>query len=118
MQIAHLDARVILFVALGVFAVFYIAILAAGVRRPTQADEAGQSRAALPALLATGFVTNFFDTLGIGSFATTTTIFRHWKLVRDERHPGHAERRAHPADHRAGVHLHDASFRSIRERSS
>ena len=23
-----------------------------------------------------GFVTNFFDTLGIGSFATTTTIFR------------------------------------------
>ena len=25
---------------------------------------------------ATGFVTNFFDTLGIGSFATTTAIFR------------------------------------------
>jgi uncharacterized membrane protein YfcA len=33
-------------------------------------------------------VTNFFDTLGIGSFATTTAIFRQWKMVRDERIPG------------------------------
>jgi uncharacterized membrane protein YfcA len=39
-------------------------------------------------LLATGFVTNFFDTLGIGSYATTTAIFRKWKLVPDERIPG------------------------------
>jgi uncharacterized membrane protein YfcA len=63
-------------------------MLATGLRKPTRADEAGPSGAALPALLATGFVTNFFDTLGIGSFATTTTIFRHWKLVRDEDIPG------------------------------
>jgi uncharacterized membrane protein YfcA len=38
--------------------------------------------------LATGFVTNFFDTLGIGSFATTTTLFRLRKLVADEYIPG------------------------------
>ena len=38
--------------------------------------------------LAVGFVTNFFDTLGIGSFATTTTIFKLTKLVRDELIPG------------------------------
>jgi uncharacterized membrane protein YfcA len=37
---------------------------------------------------ATGFVTVFFDTLGIGSFATTTTIFRAWRLVPDELIPG------------------------------
>jgi uncharacterized membrane protein YfcA len=37
---------------------------------------------------ATGFVTVFFDTLGIGSFATTTTIFRAWHLVPDELIPG------------------------------
>ena len=35
-----------------------------------------------------GFVTNFFDTLGIGSFATTTTALRLWRLVPDELIPG------------------------------
>ena len=38
--------------------------------------------------IAIGFVTNFFDTLGIGSFATTTTTYRLWKLVPDEQIPG------------------------------
>ncbi len=35
-----------------------------------------------------GFVTNFFDTLGIGSFATTTTVFRLFRRVPDESIPG------------------------------
>jgi uncharacterized membrane protein YfcA len=35
-----------------------------------------------------GFVTNFFDTLGIGSFATTTAAFRVFRLVPDELIPG------------------------------
>lgn len=35
-----------------------------------------------------GFVTNFFDTLGIGSFAPTTAAFRMWRLVPDEKIPG------------------------------
>ena len=38
--------------------------------------------------LTIGLLTNFFDTLGIGSFATTTTMFRLWKLVADEKIPG------------------------------
>jgi len=38
--------------------------------------------------LGIGLLTNFFDTLGIGSFATTTTLFRLWKLVPDEKIPG------------------------------
>jgi uncharacterized membrane protein YfcA len=38
--------------------------------------------------LAIGAVTNFFDTLGIGSFATTTTMYRLWRLVKDENIPG------------------------------
>ena len=37
---------------------------------------------------AIGFVTNFFDTLGVGSFAPTTSIFRLLRLVPDERIPG------------------------------
>jgi uncharacterized membrane protein YfcA len=35
-----------------------------------------------------GFVTNFFDTRGIGSFAPTTAIFKLRNLVRDEQIPG------------------------------
>ena len=35
-----------------------------------------------------GFLTNFFDTLGIGSFATTTTIYRLWRLVPVQNVPG------------------------------
>jgi len=48
------------------------------------------SGAAIPDLTRTGigFVTNFFDTLGIGSFATTTTLFRLLRLVPDENIPG------------------------------
>jgi uncharacterized membrane protein YfcA len=41
-----------------------------------------------PIDLLIGFVTNFFDTLGIGSFATTTTTFRMARLVPDELIPG------------------------------
>src|SRR6185437_4658679 len=36
----------------------------------------------------TSFVANFFDTLGVGSFATTTSAFRYWRMVPDERIPG------------------------------
>jgi uncharacterized membrane protein YfcA len=39
-------------------------------------------------LVALGFVTNFFDTLGIGSFATTTAVFKMMRLVPDEKIPG------------------------------
>jgi uncharacterized membrane protein YfcA len=35
--------------------------------------------------IAIGFVTDFFDTLGIGSFATTTTAFKLLRVVPDER---------------------------------
>jgi uncharacterized membrane protein YfcA len=35
-----------------------------------------------------GFVTNFFDMLGIGSFAPTTAVFKLAKLVSDEKIPG------------------------------
>ena len=38
--------------------------------------------------IALGAVTNFFDTLGIGSFATTTAVFRLRKMVPDRIIPG------------------------------
>ena len=37
-----------------------------------------------PIQLAIGFATDFFDTLGIGSFATTTAAYKLFKVVHDE----------------------------------
>lgn len=41
-----------------------------------------------PARLGIGFLTDFLDTLGIGSFANTTSMYRMWGLVADEKIPG------------------------------
>lgn len=63
------------------------ALLLAGWFRST--PRAGEGRgwpAVVDALI--GFVTNFFDTLGIGSFATTTAAFRLMGRVPDELIPG------------------------------
>jgi uncharacterized membrane protein YfcA len=40
-----------------------------------------------PVQLLIGFVVNFFDTLGIGSLATTTAAFKALRMVPDERLP-------------------------------
>jgi uncharacterized membrane protein YfcA len=79
-----LDAKGWLFVALGFFTAFYLWMLWQGVRRRARIEPV---RPTAPTA-ATGFVTAFFDTLGIGSFATTTSIFRNWKLVDDALIPG------------------------------
>jgi uncharacterized membrane protein YfcA len=39
-------------------------------------------------MIGLGFVTNFFDALGIGSFATSTAVFRFFKMVPDRVIPG------------------------------
>ena len=84
-DVSHaLTAKTVLFVALALSTLFYLAVLVIGVSRARAAG----TTAPTPGLLATGFVANFFDTLGIGSFATTTASFRQWKMVRDERMPG------------------------------
>src|SRR5262245_606332 len=51
-------------------------------------DPATNRRFPTPLQVGVGAVTNFFDTLGIGSFATTTALFRLWKLVPDRIIPG------------------------------
>jgi len=64
------------------------AILA--VRRDPAARQtaAGDTTPPGPVYIGIGAVTNFFDTLGIGSFATTTTIYRLRKLIDDKLIPG------------------------------
>ncbi len=73
-----------LFIALGGFAAFYLITWIAAIRRKS----VGEPVAPGPAIYGIGFVTNFFDTLGIGSFATTTSFFKFLKLVKDEVIPG------------------------------
>jgi uncharacterized membrane protein YfcA len=73
-----------LFIALGGFAAFYLITWLSAIRQRRD----GESIAPGPVHAGIGFVTNFFDTLGIGSFATTTSFFRFLKLVRDEVIPG------------------------------
>ncbi len=72
-----------LLLALAAVSVAYIYVWATSARRA--ADRSGA-----PTWRETfiGFFTNFFDTLGIGSFAPTTSVFRLWRLVPDERIPG------------------------------
>lgn len=74
-------ARSATFAALAAFTLSYLAVWARSLRA------APFPRPALPSLL-TGFVTNFFDTLGIGSFATTTSIFKFTRMVPDQLIPG------------------------------
>jgi uncharacterized membrane protein YfcA len=58
-------------------------------RRISSERSAGTPRPGpTPLDLVIGFVTNFFDTLGIGSLATTTAVFRLFRLVPDELIPG------------------------------
>ncbi len=73
-----------LFIALGAVTIFYLVTWFMAIRRRQGAEPTS------PTLLQTaiGFIANFFDTLGIGSFATTTSMFRFWKQVRDEVIPG------------------------------
>jgi uncharacterized membrane protein YfcA len=80
-----MSERAILYLGLAVVAVIMVAALLRA--RP-------RDRAALPSpvtaaiAVGIGFITNFFDTLGIGSFATTTSLFKFLRFVPDERIPG------------------------------
>ena len=68
-----LNPRNALLIVLALVALFYIALI---IRATTRGIAHGDRAAPSPGGIGTGFVTNFLDTLGIGSFATTTTIFR------------------------------------------
>jgi uncharacterized membrane protein YfcA len=72
-----------LFVGLGIFALGYLFIWIQQARRAPQA-----SGKPSPLDIGIGFFANFLDTLGVGSFATTSSLFKLGGLVRDEQIPG------------------------------
>jgi uncharacterized membrane protein YfcA len=82
-----------LLTALGALTVLFVggwSKAVAAARSLPGASESPATDARLPTAeqLGIGAVTNFFDTLGIGSFATTTAIFRLRRLVPDRIIPG------------------------------
>lgn len=74
--------RTALLAGLGVVAIMLVAAWASAIRKR------GGFEWPTPVGLAIGFVTDFFDTLGIGSFAVTTSLFKFFKVVPDEKIPG------------------------------
>jgi uncharacterized membrane protein YfcA len=84
-----------LLTALGALSVAFVGLWTNAVvvaRRSHQggsdADHATDARLPSPFQVAVGFFTNFFDALGIGSFATTTATFRWFRMVPDRIIPG------------------------------
>jgi uncharacterized membrane protein YfcA len=84
--------KVALFILLGLFAAGYATIWITTQIRSKATAGPGDPAAGTPrpgwTQTAIGFVTNFFDTLGIGSFAPTTSIYKLLRLVPDELIPG------------------------------
>src|SRR5215218_4926650 len=83
----------LLLVALGVLTAVYVGSwgsIVASVRREREASASPATDARFPDghSIGTGAITNFLDTLGIGSFATTTAAFRLFKMVPDRVIPG------------------------------
>ena len=85
--------RTILFVVLAMFGVTYTAAWVQSARKAASSEAGSDSEGSVgrfpsPLHATIGFITNFFDTLGIGSFAPTTSWYKLQNLVPDERIPG------------------------------
>lgn len=77
-----------LLVTLIVIAIAFVALWIVNAQRRSRSAPGQGSATPTPIEVGIGFVTNFFDTLGIGSFAPTTSIFKLWKIVDDRVIPG------------------------------
>ncbi len=80
-----MTAKTALFCALGVALAIFAATWVAGI---LEARARGERIMPTAWEVFVGAVTNFFDTLGIGSFATTATFYRSRKTVDDRVLPG------------------------------
>jgi len=80
-----------LLIALALFTIGYLIIWFLAGRSESNAQTAEDfqvNRRTTLGQLFIGFVSNFFDTLGIGSFATTSSMFKLFKIVPDGLIPG------------------------------
>jgi uncharacterized membrane protein YfcA len=83
-----MDPKTLLLAALVAIVVFYAAFWFVTVRRRRAETQDRSTLTPQPITVAISFIANFLDTLGIGSYATTTSMFRMGRVVRDELIPG------------------------------
>jgi len=78
-----------LLIALAVISVVFVIVWIAFLMRTWHAPGKGEDENPnLPVQIGIGFFTNFLDTLGIGSFATTSSIYKLLNAVPDDLIPG------------------------------
>lgn len=77
--------RVTLLVILGVLGLGFVTVWLRAARAAVAGPATEAGKLPTPLQIAIGAVTNFFDTLGIGSFATTTTAYKLLRVVPDEK---------------------------------
>jgi uncharacterized membrane protein YfcA len=82
-----MSIRIGLLITIGVASAAFIVLW---LRSLSRARGAGETESIHPTLVEVviGAITNYFDTLGIGSFATTTAAYKTLRLVPDENIPG------------------------------
>jgi uncharacterized membrane protein YfcA len=83
-----MEPKNILLAGMVLITIVYVAYWIVSVRRQRAAAHDRSTLTPQPITLGISFIANFFDTLGIGSYATTTSMFRFWNVVRDEKIPG------------------------------
>jgi uncharacterized membrane protein YfcA len=83
-----MEPKNILLAGMILITIFYLVIWIVTLRRQRAASGDRSTLSPKPITLGISFIANFFDTLGIGSYATTTSMFRFWNVVRDEKIPG------------------------------
>jgi uncharacterized membrane protein YfcA len=81
----ELSAKAVLFALLGIVGVAFIGIWA---REALRARRPGERARPTALHLGIGFITDFLDTLGVGSFALTTSLYKLGRVVDDENIPG------------------------------
>ncbi len=82
------DPKTILLVLLGIIALAFAAYWARWIAEAHRNRAGGTRVTPSPYELLVGFITDFFDTLGIGSFATTSVLYRARRTIDDRLLPG------------------------------
>jgi uncharacterized membrane protein YfcA len=83
------DAKTTLLICLGIVGFGFVAFWGSRIVRARNAARAsGERIGPTPYELFVGFVTDFLDTIGIGSFATTTAFYRARRTIDDRHLPG------------------------------
>ena len=83
-----MDPKTLLLAGLIIIGLFYFTFWLTAVMRQRAERKDRSTLTPQPRTMGISFVANFLDTLGIGSYATTTSMFRTWNVVRDEVIPG------------------------------